>query len=299
MFLQEFGEKWVDVDGIKTRYFEAGSGETPIVLIHGGSCGDASGGANAEDFERNFSVLARSHRVITVDRLGQGYTDNPKSDADYTMAASCAHFEGFLKALGRPSYHVVGHSRGGYVACRTTLDHPRLVASCVLIDSGSAAPGPARGEIVFALNPHKPGTVDASRYVYEHYSWGREHVTEAWLAMKQKITQSPKNKQAIAKMKDEGLLHSQFLPGLLADREEMFMRLERDGLQRPVLLFWGYNDPTAPLTQGLRLYSLIAKKQPRTSLHVVNHAGHHSFRERAEAFNRVVAEFVKGVENGD
>lgn len=299
MFLQEFGENWVDVDGIRTRYFEAGSGDIPIVLVHGGTCGDASGGANAEDFERNFSVLARSHRVISVDRLGQGYTDNPKSDGGYTMAASVSHFAGFLKALGRPAYHVVGHSRGGYVACRTTLDHPRLVASCVLVDSGTAAPGPGRGEIVFALNPHKAGTLESSRYVYEHYSWGKEHVTDAWLRMKQKITESPRNKQAIGKMKDEGLLHAQFLPALLEDREEMFMRLQRDGLQRPVLLFWGYNDPTAPLAQGIRLHALLASKQPRTFLHVANHAGHHSFRERPEEFNRVVSEFVKGVEHGD
>lgn len=299
MFLQEFGEQWVDVGGIRTRYFEAGEGDIPIVLIHGGTCGDASGGANAEDFERNFSVLARSHKVISVDRLGQGYTDNPPSDDGYTMAASCAHFAGFLGALGRPSYHLVGHSRGGYVAARTTLDHPRLVASCVLIDSGTAAPGPGRGEIVFALNPHKPGTIEASRYVYEHYSWGKEHVSDAWIAMKQKITVAPKNRQAIAKMKDEGLLHAQFLPALLEDREQMFLRLERDGLQRPVLLFWGYNDPTAPLSQGIRLYELLAARQPRTTLHVVNHAGHHSFRERAVEFNRVVSEFVKGVEHGD
>jgi 2-hydroxy-6-oxo-6-(2'-carboxyphenyl)-hexa-2,4-dienoate hydrolase len=299
VFLHEFGEKWVEVDGIRTRYFEAGSGEAPIVLVHGGTCGDASGGANAEDFERNFSVLARSHKVIAVDRLGQGYTDIPKSDSDYTMRASCRHFAGFLKALGKTSYHVVGHSRGGYVACRTTLDHPRLVASCIIIDSGTAAPGVSRNEIVFALNPHKPGTLESSRYVYEHYSWGKEHVTEQWLDMKQKITVLPKNKQAIAKMKDEGLLHSQFLPELLVDREEMFMLLERDGLRRPVLLFWGYNDPAAPLSQGIRLYSMLAKRQPRTFMHIVNHSGHHSFRERAEEFNRVVSEFVKGVERGD
>jgi hypothetical protein len=36
MFLQEYGEKWVDVDGIRTRYFEAGSG-LRVVLVHGGT----------------------------------------------------------------------------------------------------------------------------------------------------------------------------------------------------------------------------------------------------------------------
>ena len=49
---------WVDVDGIRTRYFEAGSGRR-VVLVHGGTKGDSSGGANAEEFDLNFAELAK------------------------------------------------------------------------------------------------------------------------------------------------------------------------------------------------------------------------------------------------
>jgi pimeloyl-ACP methyl ester carboxylesterase len=297
MFLQDYGEKWIDAEGIRTRYFEAGEGQA-VVLIHGGTAGDASGGANAEDWELNFSELARKFRVIAIDRLGQGYTDNPKHEADYTMAASVRHVAAFLKAHGKTPYNLVGHSRGGYVAARVTLDYPKLVESCVLVDSNTASPGPGRNEIVFALNPYKPGTPESSRWVYEKYSYKTDHVSDAWISMKQKITQTPKNKQAIAKMKEEGLLHTLFLPNLVAEREEFFAGLEKDGLQRPVLLFWGYNDPTAPLDLGLKLYEIIASRQPRTSFHVVNEAGHHSFRERASEFNRVITEFLEGVAHG-
>jgi 2-hydroxy-6-oxonona-2,4-dienedioate hydrolase len=298
MFLQEFGERWVDVDGIRTRYFEAGTGRT-IVLVHGGTKGDASGGANAEDFNLNFEELSKRFRVISVDRLGQGYTDNPKRDEDWTMGAAVSHLAGFLKAVGHAPYNLVGHSRGGYVVGRVTLDYPRLVESCVMIDSNTASPGPGRNEIVFALNPHKPGTLESSRWTYEKYSCTTQHVTDAWIAMKQKITVLPKNQEAIRKMKEEGFLHTRFLPELLEDKDEFFVRLEKDGMLRPILLFWGYNDPTAPLDLGLELYDLIAKKQPRTSLHIVNQAGHHSFRERAAEFNRVVTEFVEGVAHGN
>ena len=100
MFLQEYGEKWVDVDGIRTRYFEAGSGRR-VVLVHGGTKGDASGGANAEDFHLNFAELAKKFHVISVDRLGQGYTDNPKRDEDWTMAASVRHFVGLPEGAGQ------------------------------------------------------------------------------------------------------------------------------------------------------------------------------------------------------
>jgi 2-hydroxy-6-oxonona-2,4-dienedioate hydrolase len=298
MSLQECGEKWIDVDGIRTRYFEAGSGRT-IVLVHGGTKGDASGGANAEDFHLNFVELAKDFRVISIDRLGQGYTDNPKRDEDYTMGAAVRHFVGFLKALGGGPFNVMGHSRGGYVVARTTLDYPRLIESCTLIDSNTASPGPGRNELVFALNPYKPGTLESSRWVYEKYSCTTQHVTDAWIELKQKITDLPKNKTAIAKMKDEGLLATRFLPELLEDKDEFFSKLKQIGMQRPIMLFWGFNDPTAPLTDGMELYDIIAAKQPRTSMHIVNQAGHHSFRERAAEFNRVVAEFVEGVGRGE
>ncbi len=297
-FLGDCEERWVDVDGIRTRYFEAGSGRT-VVLVHGGTCGDASGGANAEDFDLNFAHLAKSYRVITLDRLGQGFTDNPKREEDWAMAGSCRHFAGFLRALGYGHYNLVGHSRGGYVALRTTLDHPKLVESCVMIDSNTASPGPGRNEIVFATNPYKAGTIEASRWGYEKYSCTTQHVTDAWIAMKQKITETPKNKEAVRMMKEVGLYATRFLPDLQEDKEEMFARLEKDGVLRPVLLFWGYNDPTAPLDLGMQLYKLIAKRQPRTSLHIVNQAGHHSFRERAAEFNRVVPEFLEGVAHGN
>ena len=299
MSLQEFGEKWLDVDGIRTRYFEAGEGRT-IVLVHGGTKGDASGGANAEDFHLNFAELAKNFRVISVDRLGQGYTDNPKRDEDYTMAASVRHFAGFLKALGGGPFNLVGHSRGGYVV---GAHDARLSATCGKLRPHRFQHGFARARTqracLRAQSAQARARSKSSRWVYEKYSCTTQHVTDAWIALKQKITEHPKNKIAIAKMKDEGLLATRFLPELLEDKDEFFAKLENVGMQRPIMLFWGFNDPTAPLTDGMDLYDLIARKQPRTSLHVVNQAGHHSFRERAAEFNRVVAEFVEGVAHGE
>lgn len=298
MFLQDYGERWVDVDGIRTRYFEAGEGR-PVVLVHGGTCGDASGGGNAEDFDLNFAHFAKRYRVISVDRLGQGYTDNPKREEDWAMSGSVRHFASFLKALGYGPYNLVGHSRGGYVVLKTALDHPRLVESVVMIDSNTASPGPGRNEIVFATNPYKPGTIEASRWAYEKYSCTTQHVTDAWIEMKQKFAATPKNKEAARMMKDVGLYATRFLPELAEDKEAMFAQIEKDGVLRPLMLFWGFNDPTAPLDLGMQLYKLIAKRQPRTSLHIVNQAGHHSFRERAGEFNRVVTEFLEGVAHGN
>ena len=299
MSLQAYGERWLDVDGIRTRYFEAGEGETPIVFIHGGQMGDASGGENAEDWDLNFPALARHFKVISIDRIGQGYTDNPKRDEDCTMAASVRHVTRFLALLGKGPYNLVGHSRGGYVAARITLDTPRLVNSCVIVDSNTAAPGTGRNDVVFCTNPYVPGTLWSSRWVYEQYSFRSDHITDAWLAMKQKITESPKNKTAISKMHAEGQMASRFLPELLDDKDEFFMRIKADGFRRPIMLVWAWNDPTAPIDLGMKLYDAIAEKTARFSIHILNEGGHFSFRERPAGFNRVITEFVEGVAHGN
>ncbi len=102
MALSDHGEKWIDVDGISTRYVEAGAGRT-VVLIHGGQAGDATGGASAEDFGTNFAALAENFHVIAVDRLGQGQTDNPNSDDDWTIGAFGTPSFGILEGVWRRS----------------------------------------------------------------------------------------------------------------------------------------------------------------------------------------------------
>src|SRR3954469_12023847 len=74
-------EKFVSVDGIRTRYFEAGSGEA-LVLIHGGQWPATT---SAEGWAPIFGRLAQHYHVYAFDKLGMGFTDNPKRDADYSM----------------------------------------------------------------------------------------------------------------------------------------------------------------------------------------------------------------------
>ena len=50
--------KFVSVDGINTRYFDKGEGET-VVLFHGGNFGSHHGADCAVDWNLNFDGLAR------------------------------------------------------------------------------------------------------------------------------------------------------------------------------------------------------------------------------------------------
>ncbi len=297
MSLQSYGERFADVNGIRTRYFEAGDG-APVVFIHGGAFGDKTGAANAEDWDHNFVAVAENYRAISIDRLGQGKTDAPLKDSDYTMAASVAHVIGLLEVIGGGPFHLVGHSRGGYVACRITIDRPDLVTSCVIVDSATCSPGIERNDYVFADQPHPPFTREACLHTYRGYSHQTDHVTEDWLAMKLDLLSLEKNRVAAEKMHGQGLQETVFYPNLRLDREDLFRKLEHEGMLRPTLLVWGYQDPTAPVEMGDDLFRLIASNQPRTRMHIINRAGHFTYREQPAAFNRVLAEHLEAVECG-
>jgi pimeloyl-ACP methyl ester carboxylesterase len=294
-------ERWIDVGGIRTRYQTGGRGGPPIVFVHGGTIGDAAAASSSDDFKPVLGVMAAQRTVIAVDRLGQGYTDNPPDDDEtgWTMKGSVAHFIAFLETLGLGPYHLVGHSRGGYVVTRTTLERPDLVVSLTIGDSNTVAPGGARNEGIHARNPHPPGSREALVYSNQHYSYAPEATPEELIDGKLRILALEKTRKAIAKMVGQGLRAKRFLPDLAADREELFMRLAHQPLARRVLILWAYNDPTAPLDMAYNLLELIAKHQPRTSLHIVNQSGHSLYRERRPQFVRVLNEHLDGVHDGN
>ena len=284
-------EKFVDVEGIKTRYFEKGTGEN-LLLVHGGVFGSNDAADCCFDWGLNFDALAQWFHVVALDKLGQGLTDNPRSDEDYTMAAVVRHAIGFLEAVGLREVHVVGHSRGAYAAARMTLERGDLVKSCIPVDTNTLAPGTGRNHIVMADAPEPRLSRDSQRWVLERYSYGFDHITDDWLDAVTEIARLPKYQEAVKKIIAQGLRKSLFLTRHSRQKEETLGWIRDRGLQKPTLLVWGYNDPTATLGQGLRLFEVMAGSEPRTRMHIINQAGHFSYREHPKEFNEVLRGFI-------
>lgn len=130
--------KYVDVDGIKTRYFEGGTG-VAMVLVHGGPSGSAA--SSAMEWMPIFPSLARHFHVYAVDMLGMGLTDKPGTNEEYPMQATAEHLHRFMETLGIDQVHLVGHSRGALPGARVAIDHPETVKTLTLFDSNTLAPG--------------------------------------------------------------------------------------------------------------------------------------------------------------
>lgn len=280
--------KFVDVDGIRTRYYEDGDGET-LVLVHGGDYGYAS---SLYSWSLNFAALSERFHVIAYDKVGQGFTAAPRSDADYTWESLYRHFRGFLRAVGVRRAYLCGHSRGALPVTWMALDEPDLVQGLVIVDSSTLAPDDeaySAGTFYEDLErrtPPGPPTVDVERMRTAANSFGSDHATDAFCQRLVEAAIQPGLQQAKQRMQ---VLHKTvWLPDLNRYRAEALRRIDGSGLAMPTLIVWGADDPSARLPLSYRLYDRIRARTDRASLHVFNRAGHFSFREAPEDFNRLL-----------
>lgn len=287
-------EKYVDVNGIRTRYFEGGTGET-LVLVHGGNIGTVSCSANMWDL--NLAVLSQHVHVYALDKLGSGYTDNPPSDSDYTMEAQTRHVLGFLEALGITTVTLVGHSRGALPVAHIALEHPEMVQGLIILDSSTLAPidpasdyDPRDFYARLAANPPPAPTAEFVRREPDANSFFQSHITDDYVERILEMARLPKMRKAQETMKRLG---AQFDADIARMKAKTLDRIRSGGLEAPTLILWGYNDPSAPLDLGLNLMDLIAAHQPQTEMRIFNQAGHYLCRDQADKFNQAVISFVE------
>jgi 2-hydroxy-6-oxo-6-(2'-carboxyphenyl)-hexa-2,4-dienoate hydrolase len=283
--------KFVDVDGIRTRYFEAGRGEN-LVLVHGGRFGFPS--YSADVWSRNFNELARHFHVYAFDKLGMGYTDNPKSDGDYTKSAMIRHARGFIRKMGIQRTSLLGHSMGAFVVARIAMEEPDLVKSLILLDSNTLAPDdPSTPRDFYDKVTEGAPAVPTAEYVRREpdaNSYSNSHATPDYVDGILKIALLPKTREATAKA---ALLNPQFFADLGNLKSETLEWIKAGRLKAPVLIIWGFNDPSAPVILGIHLLRVIAPAVPQTQFHVLNHAGHYLFREQSKELNRLVTDFIQ------
>ena len=290
-------ERYAAVNGIRTRYFEAGAGE-PLVLVHGGEIG-VVGGAGALLWDRNIEGLAQRFRVIAFDWLGEGRTDNPGRDEDYSAEAVLRHQHDFLRTLGLDRLHLVGQSRGAHFITRLALEYPGLARTLVICNSATLAPEDRdleqRRTELFAATPAAPREAIRSRW--STLSCTSDHLTDAFVDALAELAQLPKSLEAVEKMKT--LRSTQWLPGLERQKADTLRRIEAGELKVPTLLVWGSDDRQAILKNGIELYGLLAASNPEeTRMYILNRAGHFHFREYPDEFNRVVTGFIQAARRG-
>jgi pimeloyl-ACP methyl ester carboxylesterase len=116
-----FREGFVEADGFKVRYLEAGEGE-PLIVLHGG------GGVR---HYASHDLLARSRRVIMLEAPGFG--QSAPNESSQSMAELAATMAQAVRNLGIERYDLQGTSFGGKLAAWLAVQYQDAVKSLVLV----------------------------------------------------------------------------------------------------------------------------------------------------------------------
>jgi 4,5:9,10-diseco-3-hydroxy-5,9,17-trioxoandrosta-1(10),2-diene-4-oate hydrolase len=272
-----YQDKFVQVDGLKTRYIEEGGGPA-VLLLHG-----ASLGSSADVFERNLSPLANAGvRVIAYDQPGFGLTDNPK---DYSVGYRRRFIMMFLDALGLQRAALIGHSQAGSMAVSLAFEHPERIYKVMILGTGSLLPplpqdqkgtAPREGEEGAASEP----TPEQTRALLEHNLFNHELITSEVLATRQGMS-TGKNFEAFVKRSQAAAASG------AKDARPMWQRLPE--LPCPLLLIFGRNDRGNAYQRA----AMLKESYPQLDLHVVDHCKHLIQWDAMEEFHRLAKDFLR------
>lgn len=228
-------ERFVTVEGLRTRYLEQGQG-APAILLHG-----ASLGSSADVWRRNLGPLAaQGVRVIAYDQPGFGLSDDPP---DWGLGFRTSFIVAFMDALGLDRASLVGHSQAGAMAVKVALTHPDRVSAVVALGTGSLLPplsdasgkkgGAAEGEEGGDSEP----TEAEARAVLEANLFDHALITADELALRLRMS-TGKNFGAFQARKSAG---GAARAGGAGQREgPLWQRLEE--VRQPLLMIYGRED---------------------------------------------------------
>jgi 3-oxoadipate enol-lactonase len=123
-------ERTVDLGDVELSIAEAGTGQRPLLLLHGFT------GAK-EDFTEWLDPLAGAGwHAVAPDHRGHGGSTKPSSEDAYSFEILAADATRLVDALGWERFGLLGHSMGGMVAQFIAVDRPDRLDALVLMDTG-------------------------------------------------------------------------------------------------------------------------------------------------------------------
>ena len=272
-------ENFIEVDGLRIRYFEEGKG-LPVLLLHG-----ASLGSSADVWTGNLAGLAaHGLRVIACDQPGFGLSDNP---GDLSVAYRTRFVLAFMDALQLEKACLVGHSQSGRIAVSLALGHAARVPRVVVLGTGSLLPplpglerpDAAEGEEGGAAEP----TLEDTRRLLEASVFDRTLITPAVLQTRHRMS-TGKNFRAFLERREA--LDSEKKEPKQESKPPLWKRLAE--VPVPLRLIYGREDRGHAAERA----ALAKKLYPGLDLHLVDRAKHLVQWDAAEEFAALCGTFL-------
>jgi len=107
--------RWVEARGLRFHVAEAGTGDDPVLLLHGWP-------QHWYEWRELMPALADRHRVVAMDLRGFGWSDAPRRGYEKENLAS--DVLAVLDELGLEQVKLVGHDWGGWIGFLLCLRAP-------------------------------------------------------------------------------------------------------------------------------------------------------------------------------
>jgi pimeloyl-ACP methyl ester carboxylesterase len=255
--------RFANHDGNRVHYKSLGKGTRALVFVHGWTCDLTAWRAQA-------GALKEVPRSLFIDLPGHGKSGRPQKEL--TMALFARAVEAVLRDAGVEKAVLVGHSMGTPVVREFYRLFPEKTAALVHVD-GPLRPffaGRAKDREAFIERLSGPES-DKAREEMINRMFGKDASDELRKEVKGVMLQTPKP-VAVSAMK--AILD----PSIWKE----------DAIKVPVLVVV----TRAPQWEGYEPF--VRKFVPELEYRVMDDVGHFLMLEKPEAFNKLLASFLKG-----
>ncbi|MER7211893.1 alpha/beta hydrolase [Streptosporangium sp. NPDC000239] len=278
--------RFVDVDGVRVFYREAGPADAQtLLLLHGFP-------SASHQFRRLIDALGDRFHLVAPDYPGFGHTQAPDGFV-YSFDRLADVVEGFVDWLRLGRFAVYMFDFGAPVGFRLAVRRPELVAGLVVQNGNAYEEGlseQARGFI--ALGPGQEDqvrgllTLEATRGQYEGGTSDPETISPDGWTLDQHFLDLPGRKEAQVALAFDYRSNVARYP-----EWQEWLRANRP----PTLVVWGSNDPFF-VVEGARAY---LRDVPEAELHLFD-TGHFALEEKLPEITPLIADFLErvGKDNG-
>lgn len=265
--------------------YENGTGEIPIVLLHGAGLDSAM-----LSWQEVMNLLPSNYTVYAIDLLGHGKSDKPENmscDMFYKNHIEC--LENIIEQLKLDTFILSGLSMGGAISIGYTLKHPSKIKILIPVDSwGLIRKMPFHRLYYWYVN------TSLTRKFFQYfakYKWLiKWSVSYSLIGDKSKISKELVNTlYKICQDLDIGKSMEDYQRSSITKHNNIPNFIDKlPNISAPVLFINGEKDPLVSVKNVIEASKIIANSH----IHIMKGCKHWSQKERPEEYVAIIDKFI-------